>query len=1031
MAEITQQDLSLLTHTIPGDVVIYKMLASEIRVIYYSPNMPSYTGRTDEEYKKVMNEPALVRVFPPDRDLVMERINSALREDREIDCTFRIIHLSKGVVWTHARARFLGTLDGAPVLLMAFFNLSIETNAYADIIDHSDSIVYVIDAQNYELFYANKAALKFFKRHDYAGKKCYEFGRGRTSPCPWCITKRLVGETQHVDEFYDRDLKAYLFIDVQRVQWFERKAIFLYIRNVTELVKQRKKLEDVNLQMSRMIKHIPAGLCVFKRINNVITCIAANPYAADIMGVSVDDLVGKDLNEITQRVHPEERSRCREETSVQLEKNGSCNGIYRVKHKKLGKYVWIQAKGKILRRPGEPGLAYFSFSNATGMKQEEAQYKRTIHELLMANPRAICAFRLNLTQNTCSEGHGSSAYIQRLVGAETATQTLDNIANLITEKSDSLAFRRKINRDRLLYDFSIGKRHVEITYRRHNEQDETRWVNTYVNMIRNPDNNDVEAIAYSVDASREKEEEQIISSITKNEYDYIAIVDIDSRKIRFFNVRSTNGETRPRQMATYDASVQESIRCYLGVDDSKQYLRALSFEHVTAYLDQYSDFIYSFLIQDSQGRQYRKQLTYRYLDASKKKIIFARSDVTASFKAEQEQTRRIRRALLVAEHASEMKSNFLSNVSHDMRTPLNAILGYTRLAKESSDLFTAQDYLDKIDMAGNTLLDLINDTLDLQKIENGVITLKPGPVHSADIMERIIVSIRSLIDEKHIRFIFNADNLQHTAIYVDKMRFQQVFINLLSNAIKFTPVGGTVEFSIDRLREDDKKVYDKITVKDNGIGMSQAFLSKLFEPFTQERTAETAHIGGSGLGLSIVKRIVTLMGGQIEVTSQLGVGSEFTVYLELERADQDIPQEGIQASLLESAQLKGLRVLMCEDNAMNTEIAKLLLEKSGMVVTCASDGKQGVDLFLQNPPGTWDVILMDIRMPVMNGYEATDAIRHSHHEQAASIPIIALSADAYESDVQKSLAAGMNAHIGKPINPQQMYEVIGKICHMQ
>ena len=265
-------------------------------------------------------------------------------------------------------------------------------------------------------------------------------------------------------------------------------------------------------------------------------------------------------------------------------------------------------------------------------------------------------------------------------------------------------------------------------------------------------------------------------------------------------------------------------------------------------------------------------------------------------------------------------------------------------------------------------------------------------------------------------------------INVDMLRVQEIMINLLSNAVKYTPEGGRVEFVVECVGQDHGIIHDKLVVRDNGIGISKEFLPKIFDPFTQERTAATAHIGGSGLGLTIVKRLVDMMHGHIEVRSEMGKGSEFIVYLDLERLPDQLTDKD-QSEERHTFDLKGLRILMCEDNAMNTEIAKALLQKQGVEVICAANGQEGLEKFNASAPGEFDAILMDIRMPVLDGYQATAAIRSSRHVRALSIPIIAISADAYEDDVKRSLQAGMNKHLGKPFNPDQLYEALAKFCH--
>lgn len=384
---------------------------------------------------------------------------------------------------------------------------------------------------------------------------------------------------------------------------------------------------------------------------------------------------------------------------------------------------------------------------------------------------------------------------------------------------------------------------------------------------------------------------------------------------------------------------------------------------------------------------------------------------------EEEKTLRIQ-----ADAANAAKSNFLSNVSHDMRTPLNAVLGYAEIARETQDQATVQGYLDKVERSGKVLQQLINDTLDLNKISTGVTVLHPEPIEAFDIWNDLDTAIRPAMEEKGITFTSNFDACPMMAINVDVVRLREIFLNLLNNAMKFTPRGGSVTLTVRRLSTDGSIVHDSVEISDTGCGMSAGFLPHVFEPFAQERNETTSGIEGSGLGLAIVKGLVDQMGGRIEAKSQLGSGSTFTVYLDFELADT-APQTA--APLTPSKhELAGTTVLLAEDNAMNTEIAKILLERMGMEVLCVHNGKECVEAFESSFPSEFDVVLMDIRMPVMDGIHATRTIRALDRRDAKTIPIIAMTANAYEDDVRECLDAGMNAHVAKPVDPAMLYRTI-------
>ncbi len=371
---------------------------------------------------------------------------------------------------------------------------------------------------------------------------------------------------------------------------------------------------------------------------------------------------------------------------------------------------------------------------------------------------------------------------------------------------------------------------------------------------------------------------------------------------------------------------------------------------------------------------------------------------------------------------NEAKSQFLSRVSHDMRTPMNGILGITYLAKQKTNVEDLQQDIEQIELSGKMLLNLINDTLDISRIESGKLELHPSACDAEKVLDTVLRIVAPSMDKKMLHFSFDRKNVHHLSIYADVQRLQQVFLNLLTNAIKFTPTGGRIAFIIEVLWKTEHKVCVRFTVRDNGIGMSKAFQTHLFDAFAQENRINTDSTVGTGLGLSIVKSIVDLMGGSIQVSSQENVGTEVNITLELDIAPQEKTEPIAVAG--NYSILNGKRALLCEDHDLNAKIAEKLLERVGMVVDRAENGKLALALFEHAPVGYYDAILMDIRMPIMGGYEATAMLRALHRPDAKDIPILALSANAFGEDIKKSKSVGMDAHLSKPIEPQLLYETL-------
>ena len=388
-------------------------------------------------------------------------------------------------------------------------------------------------------------------------------------------------------------------------------------------------------------------------------------------------------------------------------------------------------------------------------------------------------------------------------------------------------------------------------------------------------------------------------------------------------------------------------------------------------------------------------------------------------------------ALQTAENANKAKTDFLSNMSHDIRTPMNAIIGMTSLIRhDAGNKAKVIEYADKIDISSQHLLGIINNVLDMSKIEAGKTVFKYTDFSILDFITELNTIFHSQIDEKNQTLTIIKENIRHEWVNGDQVHLMQIFSNLVSNAVKYTQEGGKIQFLVEEC-ETKSSVYAKyrFLVSDNGMGMSADFKDTIFDAFTRAESSMTNKIQGTGLGMAITKNLVEAMGGTIDVKSELGQGSCFEVLIDLRIAEDRFVSSAEQAEKDEPAGnvLKGMRFLCAEDNELNAEILMELLKIEGAECTICENGKRVLEAFEQSAPGDYDMILMDVQMPVMNGYEATKAIRRSSHELAKTIPIIAMTANAFSEDIQHSLAAGMNAHVSKPVEMKVLEKTIRSI----
>ena len=419
-------------------------------------------------------------------------------------------------------------------------------------------------------------------------------------------------------------------------------------------------------------------------------------------------------------------------------------------------------------------------------------------------------------------------------------------------------------------------------------------------------------------------------------------------------------------------------------------------------------------------------------DGTRMAVVGTRN-IDSLIKKERMQEEKLKKAYVAAENANKAKTEFLNNMSHDIRTPMNVILGYNQLMKSQLTESKQLDYQKKIEQSGKLLLAIINNVLDMARIESGKIKVDENYERVGEVVDEIISTFSSEAEEKEIH-LSGSMKVTHRNILCDGTKIREIYVNLVSNAMKYTPRGGNVTITVEEL-PCEKEGYMKVKseIKDTGIGMSKEYLPTLFEPFSREQNTTTGRIGGTGLGMPIVKKMVDLMGGSIEVASELGKGTVFTFTLMHKIADRKFYSQKTEAAETSEMgkNMSGKHVLLAEDNDLNAEIAVTVLEETGIVIERVEDGIQCVNRVAQMSPGTYDLILMDIQMPNMDGYKATRCIRRLDDKKKAEIPIIAMTANAFAEDRKKAFDAGMNGHIAKPIDIEKLGAVILSVLNKQ
>ena len=495
---------------------------------------------------------------------------------------------------------------------------------------------------------------------------------------------------------------------------------------------------------------------------------------------------------------------------------------------------------------------------------------------------------------------------------------------------------------------------------------------------------------------------------------------------------------------SHEDAVQMYTEKYVHVEDRKLFRTMCDRENMKKQLDTENLFYFFNYRQVVNGveKWYRMHVIAASFNTEDElsHVVMAIMDVDKQVRTEISQKEALEQALIQAEQANEAKSNFLSNMSHDIRTPMNAIIGFTNLAKSHMDSReSVEGYLGKIRSASGHLLSLINDILDMSRIESGKIQIEENEVALTEVIQEVQNMVQPMAEENRQKLTIQS-NIVNNYVYADKLRLNQILINLLGNAVKFTPADGeiTLRVSQEMGAPQGYGVYI-FRIKDTGVGIAPEFMDKLFQAFEREKTSTLSGIQGTGLGLAITKSIVEMMGGKISVLSEVGQGTEFVVKVvfmlqdveENDISSEDLKEQQEHEQQMQQEEMKNLfagkRVVLVEDNDLNREIARMLLQDEGFVVTEVVDGKDAVELLEKSNPGDYDLVLMDIQMPIMNGYEATKAIRKLENKLVANIPIVAMTANAFEEERRMALSCGMNGHIAKPINVSVLFETIKQI----
>lgn len=723
-------------------------------------------------------------------------------------------------------------------------------------------------------------------------------------------------------------------------------------------------------------------------------------------------------------IHPEDVEKHVEAYTKLLKGERKLSIISRRKNVQTDQWDWLKSNYTlIVNKTDKPIKILINAVNITELIRAKEKYRLFKNYSLISKHHTLANFYFNLSTNQCTNKEINKNVDPNLFDTSSIDNFFISLSKLFVLEGKNQEFLQTYNRENLIKMYKKGNTNFSCEQKINMEHSIPKWRFFAIDIMENPDTKNIEAFFYIRDIDQKITLNQTINKLIQNDYEIIGLIDKNTGYYTNFESK-VSGLSVETDNQLYDEIIVSKLKSLITESEYEKSLKALSLKTIIENLEKQDTYLCKFPIKlDNQWRMWK----YSYLDSSRTTIFLSLSDITSVIQTELNQKALLTTALDQARHANMLKTEFLSRMSHEIRTPMNAIIGMTNLALDSiSDQKSVEDCLSKIGVSAKFLLSLINDILDMSRIESGKVFLKEEEVNIQNFINDINCIFTTQAADKKINYSCIFVNELEPFYIFDSMKVQQILINIIGNAMKFTKAHGKVSLKIKQERVNKNAALVRFIISDNGIGISKEFLPNLFNVFEQEHTGFSSSYRGTGLGLAICKNLIELMNGTISVTSNLGQGTEFNILLKFKIPETKITLQKIneKPQLKDYNLLKNKKILLCEDHELNIEVAKRLLESKDIIVEIAKNGQEGFEKFVKAPEYHFDAILMDIRMPILNGLEATSKIRKINSKYATSIPIIAMSANAFEEDVEKSINMGMNAHIAKPFEPVILFDTL-------
>lgn len=1023
--------LSQLLNDLPGGVAVFK-IDSSFECLYYNDSFARLSRRTRSELDAFLADPTFVKklIHPSDLAGFSDLVWAKIRNGEPINLTYRYFTKEGEVKWVHMNATKLREEGGCPVYYCVFTYPPAVSALYRELTDNSNVGIMVSDIETHEVFYANEALsrLLHLETQGCVGRKCHEFINCTALDQKQCVCQRIGYEKGEETIKYFPLIHAYMQVRSVLVKWLDRQVVAEYFDDVTEKY-------EAELQQRDLLNRVPEGIGIYEVDKDSARQVYMNDRFYAMVGESRNERMQKTGGKgFLNFVHPEDLGAVKE--LMNSFAHGNQAGY--VDHRILcgdGKYHYFHLMASVAKTEGQKLTVYCTYTDY----DETMNYRKTLEhsnsmirkqyqeeqmQRKMLEKDSIINILFDITGNKLVSYRTPDAIYDHYPEGEKGEVIRGSLhSRVFPSDAQKVKDFYSVSVNLALYAKGVAERSVE--YRSMQNDGCYHWLRAISRLRTDSETGHILSYTFVHDIDLERKRALAADSIIDEETDYVLLLNLKSGLFRLLRAHSKAYQDWQVLMLTREEILSNVNLERVQSEDREALCRFYEREYLVQNLEINGELSLVTRLFGDGGRMLRMRNSAYYLDETHEDIVLTCRNITDIYEEQVKQKQVLEKALQDANRANQAKSEFLSNMSHDMRTPLNGILGVADLALDEPGLTPAiRSYLSDIHASGNYLLSLINDVLDVSKIEHNAIELHPEPYPYDTFIHDITKMIEPLCQEKHITFSMNPSK-ECPTIVVDPIRFKQIFINIFSNAVKYTPEGGHIEHYTEAKLIDQNHIDCRCHVKDNGIGMSQEFQKTLFEPFKQEHQEGFAAVQGTGLGLTIANHLASLMGGEISIKSEKGKGTEVIIHTVLEITDRkpDEPQQ-ISDVAIECEVLKGLHILVCEDHPLNAKITCKLLEKCGIAVTLAGNGQEGVSLFASSSLYGYDAILMDIRMPVLDGLEAATAIRALKRDDCLSVPIIAMSANAFDEDVHKSLSAGMNAHLTKPVDPLQLYAVL-------